>query len=149
MAKTKTKPRPTIKQRRLARLVTDSARGRIKPSTERELMLMAGYSESAANVPGNIINAPGTVQALKDEGFTPERAKDVVQMIMNSEDAEDRDRLKAADMVFKVTGEYASDKIAAKNNANPVIFAKIEQHVTVFEAKLKEALGYVLEEKSE
>ena len=45
-------------------------------------------------------------------------------------------------MIFKVHGEYASDKIAKENNANPIVFAKIEQHIYNFETELKKALGY-------
>lgn len=143
------KRKPTLRQRRIARLIVDTTLGRTDIKTDKELILKAGYSEGNAKSTNSVIDTPGVQEALNDLGFTTDNAKKVVQKILNNEDAENRDRLKAADMVFKVHGEYATDKIAAKNNANPVIFAKIEQHVTVFEAKLKEALGYVLEEKSE
>lgn len=138
------KPRITIKQRRAARLMADAAIGKYKPKNSHELVRKAGYKESVAvTAPGKVLENPGTKAALAELGFNSETAKKVVAQILENSTAENRDRLKAADLVFKVTGDYASDKIAKENaNINPVIFAKIENTVFNFESELKKALGY-------
>lgn len=107
-----------------------------------DIMRKAGFGTGLQLQPNRVLESVGTRLALEEEGFTTENAKNVVQKILNSEESEDRDRLKAADMVFKVTGAYASDQIAKEAVQNNVIFAKIEQHIYNFESELKKALGY-------
>lgn len=136
------KLKPTVRQRRLARLIIDSATGKLNVKSNKELIKLAGYSDTLQNCPDLAFGKAGVQSALEEEGFTTDNAKRVVQKIMNSETAKDKDKLKAADLVFKVNGDYASDKIARENSANPIIFAKIEQHIYQFENELKKALGY-------
>jgi hypothetical protein len=137
--------KPTPKQRRAARLMADVALGKHKGKIETrgDIAVAAGYSETSRLSPDKVLDKPGVKMALDDLGFNSENAKSVVQSILNSTEAENRDRLRAADLVFKVQGDFASDKIAASNtNSNPIIIAKIQNTVINFEAELKKALGY-------
>lgn len=56
------------------------------------------------------LQKPTIRKELDNAGFTSENAKKVVQEILNKEYAEDRDRLKAADLIFKVMGDFTSEK---------------------------------------
>lgn len=136
------KKKPTIRQRKAARLIADTALGKTGYKTDKEIVTAAGYSDSVREVPGKVLETSGVMEALDELGFTSENAKKVVQKILNNEEAEHRDRLKAADMVFKVKGDYVADQNIKENNANPIIYAKIEQHIYNFESELKKALGY-------
>lgn len=136
------KKKPTIRQRKAARLIADTALGVTGFKTDAEIVRAAGYAQSVEQVPDKVLNTSGVIEALDELGFTSENAKKVVQKILNSEEAEHRDRLKAADMVFKVKGDYVADQNAKENNANPIIYAKIEQHIYNFENEVKKALGY-------
>lgn len=136
------KRKPTIRQRRAAQLIVDTARGKSRLKTDAEIVEAAGYALSNKDAPNKVLETPGVMTALDELGFTSENAKKVVQKILNSEEAEHRDRLKAADMVFKVKGDYVADQNTKENNANPIIYAKIEQHIHLFEDQIKKALGY-------
>lgn len=123
--------------------MVDSVTGEYNPKSNGEMVKKAGYADGVAFVqPNTVMNSAGTQIALTELGFTPENAKKVVTKILEGEDSANTDKLRAADMIFKVHGEYASDKIAKENNANPIVFAKIEQHIYNFETELKKALGY-------
>lgn len=136
------KRKPTIRQRKAARLIADTALGVTGFKTDKEIVRAAGYGISVEDSPDKVLETSGVKEALEELGFTSENAKKVVQKILNSEEAEHRDRLKAADMVFKVKGDYVADQNIKENNANPIIYAKIEQHIYNFESELKKALGY-------
>ena len=83
---------PTVKQRRLARLMSDTLTGKIKPTTSAELVKAAGYSDSVAEtVPGQVMENSGTKEALRELGFTTENAKNVVTKILESEEISDFD----------------------------------------------------------
>ncbi len=113
---TDTKPRkykltPTVKQRRAAQLTVDSATGK-RPDikSQADIVRLAGYAASVENVPHTVLNTYGYDTALQELGFNPETAKKVVESIMLNEEAQNKDRLKASDMVFKVHGTYAAEK---------------------------------------
>lgn len=74
----------------------------------------------------------GVIEALATYGFTEENAKAVVTQIMADDDADNNARLKAADMVFKVTGSYAPEKKELSgeiktNSLTPEQVAKINE----------------------
>lgn len=114
---TKTKPprtlkaRPTVKQRRVAQLIVDSASGK-RPDikTTGDLVIEAGYSATIKDVPHKILDTSGVQIALRELGFHPDGAKKVVESILYNEKSADKDRLKASDIVFKVHGTYAVEK---------------------------------------
>lgn len=56
------------------------------------------------------LQKPLIQEELKKLGFDSNNAKRVVGEILNKELAEDKDRLKAADLIFKVQGEFAPEK---------------------------------------
>ena len=91
-----------------------------KPSTAQELLVSSGYSLSTAtSVPGKIIEQPGVQEELNSLGFNEDNAKAVVAKILLSEKAENRDRLKASELVFKVHGSFQPDDT---NEKRPQVF---------------------------
>lgn len=112
-----TKPRrkykvtPTPRQRRAARIMVDVAMGK-RPDIKNQgdIVIAAGYTEINAAQPKRILDTEGVKDALSEIGFNEDTAKQVVTQILNSTAAKHKDRLKAADMVFKVHGTYAAEK---------------------------------------
>lgn len=109
--KRKYKVTPTPRQRRAAKIMLDVAQGK-RPDIKNsgDIVLAAGYAATNKEQPKRLLNTTGVTEALSDYGFSPETAKKVVQQILESETAMHKDRLKAADMVFKVHGTYAAEK---------------------------------------
>ncbi len=56
------------------------------------------------------LQKPAILEELKKLGFDTNNAKRVVGEILNNEYAEEKDRLKAADLIFKVQGDFAPEK---------------------------------------
>ena len=110
-SKKKYKLSPTPKQRKVARIMVDVALGK-RPDiqTTGDIVVQAGYAPTVKDVPHKVLKKSGVQDAIQDLGFNEETAKKVVQQILNSETAQHKDRLKAADMVFKVNGTYAAEK---------------------------------------
>lgn len=76
-----------------------------------------GYSENLVKQPGRVIEAVGVQEELEELGFDTESAKKVVKSILGK--GKEENRLKAADMIFKVQGTYAPEKSVHLNvNAN-------------------------------
>lgn len=61
------------------------------------------------------LRKPRIQEELKKLGFDSDNAKSVVAEILNKPFAEDRDRLKAAGMIFEVNGDYAPEKSITVN----------------------------------
>ena len=75
------------------------------------MLVKAGYDETTAEAtPGRVMNQQGVQEALKEKGFTVEAADDLVQSILNKTTAADKDRLKAADMMYDRLGAKAPQK---------------------------------------
>lgn len=140
--KIKYKLTPTPRQRKVAKLVVDSALGKINATSHKEIVAAAGYGKGIQNTPLRVMNSDGVNEALNDLGFNEETAKKVIAKILNSDESKDENKIRAADLVFKVKGSYVADQNVKENNANPIIYAKIEQHIYNFESELKKALGY-------
>ena len=136
------KRKPTIRQRKAAQLIVDTARGKTGLLTDAEIVRAAGYKQSIEDAPAKVLGNPGVLEALDDLGFNEDTAKKVIAKILNSNESKDENKIRAADLVFKVKGSYAADPNIKENNANPIIYAKIEQHIYNFESELKKALGY-------
>lgn len=65
---------------------------------------------TAGNIASVNLDKPKIIAALKDLGFDSDNAKRVVGEILNDGSLEPRDRLKAAENVFKVHGDFAPEK---------------------------------------
>lgn len=102
MARTLTK-----KQRKFVNEYADTGNGTLAVKE-------AGYAvkddKSAGVIAWENLGKERIQEELKKLGFDSNNAKRVVGEILNKEDAEDRDRLKAAETVFKVTGDFAPEK---------------------------------------
>jgi len=76
-----------------------------------EILIDAGYSETTAKSNSHkIVRSPGFILELEKVGFTREKADKTVASIMNDERKKPADRLKAADMVYRILGAYAPEK---------------------------------------
>lgn len=56
------------------------------------------------------LEKPKIIQALKELGFDSNNAKRVIGEILNNVGEESKDRIKAAENIFKVNGDYAAEK---------------------------------------
>lgn len=112
----KYKVTPTPRQRRAARIMADIAMGK-RPDIKNQgdIIVEAGYAATNKEQPKRLLNTTGVEIALADNGFSPETAKNVVKQILEDSKAMHKDRLKAADMVFKVHGTYAAEKHVSLN----------------------------------
>lgn len=122
----------TQKQKKLAQVLVENLT-LDKPKTAGELLVIAGYDETTAMAsPARTIEQAGVKAELERLGFSEQKAKEVVGSIMNSEDEESKDRLKAAEMVFKVFGSFVAEKPAAPAVVNYNVFQN-----PVFQVELK------------
>lgn len=131
--------KPTTLQKRVARKIIENAH-LPEPLTSGEIVESSGYGESMKKNPQVIINSDGVRQELINLGFTEENAKSVVGKILLNEEAEDRDRLKAASEVFKVHGTYAPEKSVNVNVEVKPSDPKAKALAEEYESKLKEGL---------
>jgi len=99
----------TIRQKKLAHSIVENLQVN-KPLNKQELVASVGYSDASADKKATeILESKGVQQELKKLGFDPETARKVVGQIL-LEGENDNVKLKAADMIFKVHGEYAPEK---------------------------------------
>jgi hypothetical protein len=112
----KYKVTPTPRQRRAAKIIADIATGK-RPDIKNsgDIVAAAGYAATNTTQPKRILDTEGVKDALADLGFTPDNAKNVVTFILNNTASKDQDRLRAADMVFRVHGTYAAEKTVSLN----------------------------------
>lgn len=80
--------------------------------------------ETANAIAVENLQKPLIIASLKEMGFDSNNAKRVVAEILNDEEAEAKDRLKAAEQVFKVNSDYAPEKSV---NVNVQVDAKSEE----------------------
>ena len=111
-----------------------------KPRNKKQLLVAAGYSEITASAsPQVIFNQEGTKKAievaLESQGFTEARAKQVVAEILDKKFAEDKDRLKAAELIFKVHGTFAAEKSINMNVNSEDLRKAILDDLNRFRAK--------------
>lgn len=98
----------TIRQRKAAKLVIENLQAN-KPLNGGEIVANSGYGSSMSKNPQVVLNSKGVVNELHRMGFDTEKAKEVVGEILQF-GSDDTPRLKAADMIFKVNGDYAPEK---------------------------------------
>lgn len=101
---------PTVRQKKLAKVIIENA-NLDNGLNAGQMLEKVGYSKSVAKAKSaDIIGSQGVKDALDDFGFSEDNAKKVVGEILLKADAQDKDRLKAADMVFDVHGSKAPQK---------------------------------------
>lgn len=89
--------------------VNDIADGMVPTQAALKNYDTEDYS-TAGNIASTNLDKPKIIEALRELGFDSDNAKRVVGEILNNDSLEPRDRIKAAENVFKVHGDYAPDK---------------------------------------
>lgn len=87
------------------------------PLTRQELLVeKVNYTPMTAQSQGeSIITHPMVQQELAEQGFTEANAKKVSGNILLDEEAANKDRLRAAELAFKVFGTFAAEKHVSTN----------------------------------
>jgi hypothetical protein len=127
---------PTIRQKKVAKKLVENLNAE-QPLNKKEILVSSGYSEITADSSAKIIlESEGVKEELKTVyGFDPDTAKNVVADILIGGE-EDRDRLKAADMIFKVHGSYAAEKHANFNVNYNTTDSKLDALIAKIEDEL-------------
>lgn len=101
----------------MARKLTKKARGFVNDIADGATGVEAALKNydtkdynTASVIASENLRKPNIIAELQKLGFDSNNAKRVVAEIMNKTHAEDRDRLKAAEIIFKVTGDFAPEK---------------------------------------
>lgn len=131
----------TTRQKRVAKLIIENAT-LDKPLTGGQMLEKVRYGKISKQ-PSRILESQGVKDALNDFGFSESNAKKVVGEILMKEKAQDKDRLKAADMVFEVHGSKAPTKTANLNlslDVKPEQLGALERIREEYEQKLKISL---------
>lgn len=124
----------TLRQKALAHQLIINTK-RKKPLNKGELVEIVGYTPSQANKKaGQIIESQGVKKELEILGFTTENAKKVVAEIMMDKFAEGKDRLKGAELVFKVQGDFAAEKHVNMNVNSDDLRQAIVDKMALFRA---------------
>lgn len=128
----------TLRQKALAKAIVENAT-REKPLNKQDLVISSGYAvKTAEGHAPDILEQKGVKDELAIMGFSVERAKAVVGQILDDEDKMPKDRLKAADMVFKVHGAYVPEAPPAQSNTYNIFFnAEIQAATRAYEESLR------------
>lgn len=134
---------PTRLQENLAEEIIKDTKRKGKPRNKKELVVSSGYSVESANSSAHIIiEQKGVQEALAARGFSLERAKEVVGEILDDNKAQNKDRLKAADMVMKVHGAYAPEATVVQGNTyNIFMNPQVREATAEFERRMREVLA--------
>ena len=128
----------TVRQKKVAKLIVENATLDI-PLNGAQIVEKSGYAEIMKKNPKNVIDTEGVQEELAIIGFDEDSAKKVVSTILHGEETANNDKLKAADMIFKVTGGYAPEKrISANINTTIVSDEKANKLAKKYEEKLKQ-----------
>lgn len=84
------------------------------------------------------LQKPIIQEELKKLGFDSNNAKRVVGEILNKDYAEDKDRLKAADLIFKVQGDFAPEK-HVNVNVETTISDELKEYATALLERQKDS----------
>lgn len=111
------------RQKKLAKGIVSNIKKK-NPLNGMQLLISAGYSEVTARASSTrTIEQKGVQEELIKMGFTEDAAKETVTKVMLNEFVSPGDRLKAADMVFKVSGSYAPEK---QEHSGNLVFMPME-----------------------
>ncbi len=125
----------TLMQEKAAKLTVEKVRktGKLKKG---EIIREVGYSEAVSLQPHKVFDTEGFKEELAKLGFDSSNAKRVVAEILNGGIAvEEKDRLKAAELVFKVHGDFEEGaKGNTTNNFTQIVIhssdAKDSRHIS-------------------
>lgn len=133
---------PTTRQKKLAEAIVANSQ-KSKPLPDKELLVSSGYATSTAESSSTVIIATEGVQnALSTLGFTEDNAKSVTASIMLDDKEASRDRLKAAEMTFKVYGSFAPGSEAPTSVIQNIFYdANIQIATRAYEQNLKKLLA--------
>lgn len=137
----------TQRQKKLAKLVVENST-LDKPLNGGELLEKVSYSKGLQKQPSRVIEAKGVQQELDKLGFTEDNAMIVVSDIMLNPEAQDNNRLKASEMIFKVKGTFAPEKKAIVNLNVDINNPKASKIAQEYEDKLKTELLVDEEDKN-
>lgn len=102
----------TKKQRKFVNEYADTGNG-------TRSVIEAGYDvkdeDVAAVISVENLGKPKIQEELRKLGFDSNNAKRVISNILNDESLEPQHRIKAAENVFKVNGDYAPDRLLSAN----------------------------------
>lgn len=130
----------TEKQKKVAQLIVENVIAD-KPLNSGDIVEKSGYGETMRLYPKRIIEAKGVQKELEVLGFSERSAKTVVAEIMLNDEANDTDRLRAAEQVFKVKGSYAAEKKVNLNiETNLEIDSETLSLAKQYEEQLKQKL---------
>lgn len=117
--------RGTMRQKSLAREMVKNYRSK-KPINKTKLLESVGYAHNTAVAKQEeIMTSKGVLKNLSTLGFNPDNAKRVVAQILESDETKDENKLRAADMIFDVHGEYK--RTEAPQTVNIAIFNTEQQ----------------------
>ncbi len=132
----------TTRQKRVARKIP-KVLASSEVITGAQIVASVGYGPDMQRKPGEILNSPGVQSELTKMGFTEEKAKEVVSVILGDDKQAAKDRLKAAEMVFKVHGSFKESERPSERGPvnytfifNPAVQAEVKE----LEAKIKAQL---------
>lgn len=101
----------------MARHLTHKERGFVNDIADGKTGVQAALDNydtkdynTAAAIASENLNKPKLIEELRKLGFDSNNAKRVVAEILNDDMQESKDRLTAADKIFKVMGDYAPEK---------------------------------------
>lgn len=107
----------TLKQKQTAKEIINNMR-RNKPMPAGRMLENIGYSEAIAKNPKYVLESKGVKEELAKLGFTEENAKKIVAEILGAEFPINKitaaDKLRAAELIFKVVGSFAPEKVEQK-----------------------------------
>lgn len=127
----------TTKQKKLAKVIVENS-VKDAPDTAGKLLEKVGYSKNLVKQPGRVIEQQGVKEELAVLGFTEENAMKVVTEIMTSDKAQDKDRLKATELTFKVHGSFAPEKKAIVNLNVDIKDEKAQEIADKYEGELQD-----------
>lgn len=99
----------TLKQKKVAKAIVENYDNE-NFLTSGQILEKVGYSPNMVKNPKMVLESAGVQEELARLGFDEQTAKEVVGTILTDETNEPKDRLKAAEMVFKVHGTFAAEK---------------------------------------
>lgn len=133
----------TLRQKKLAKAIVENTKA-TNPLNAMQLLVSVGYKEVTARAEaGRTIEGKGVQEELIKYGFTEEKAKETVVKILDNNFVAPSDRLKAADMIFKVHGTYQDEPEKPKSVVinNFFINPKIQEATKLYDEQLKQALA--------
>lgn len=131
-------------QKKLAKAIVEDVANK-RPTGATQMLENVGYRETTAwHRQKDIFEAVGVTEELVNLGFTVEAADKVVTGVLLDPKAQDKDKLGAADRVYKRYGANAPEKTINTNlniNSSPAAIDKFKKIRERFEDELLKEIG--------